>query len=89
MKRVAKPLERQRAVAFDKMLEHVASGSTDEDLVSSLAGRLAVLERKLTQEDQQAVIQASGGFKRLSSGKISSNPAKVLTRMIAVTSISA
>lgn len=62
VKRVAKPLERQRAVAFDKMLEHVASGSTDEDLVSSLAGRLAVLERKLTSEDQESVIQASGGF---------------------------
>lgn len=45
IKQVAKPLERKRALSFDKLLEHVASGRNDADLVSSLAGRLAALDR--------------------------------------------
>lgn len=61
IKQVAKPLERKRAVSFDKLLEHVASGRNDADLVSSLAGRLAALERKLTAEDHEEIAKTSGG----------------------------
>ena len=61
IKQVAKPLERKRDVAFDKLLEQVASGRNDPDLVSTLAGRLASLDRKLTDEDRAEVIIASGG----------------------------
>ena len=61
IKQVAKPLERKRDVAFDKLLEQVASGRNDPDLVSTLAGRLASLDRKLTEEDRAEVIIASGG----------------------------
>lgn len=61
IKQVAKPLERKRDVAFDKLLEQVASGRNDPDLVSTLAGRLASLDRKLTDEDRAEVIMASGG----------------------------
>jgi type I restriction enzyme, R subunit len=41
------PLEREHGVAFEKLLEQVASGRSDEDAVSTLAGRLARLDRKL------------------------------------------
>jgi len=61
IKQVAKPLERKRNVSFDKLLEHVASGRNDIDLVSTLAGRLALLDKKLSAEDQKAVVDASGG----------------------------
>jgi ABC-type lipoprotein release transport system permease subunit len=37
-------------VSFDKLLEQAASGRNDADLVSSLAARLASLDRKLTDE---------------------------------------
>lgn len=61
IKQVAKPLERKRDVSFDKLLEHVASGRSDADLVSTLAGRLASLDRKLTAEDHAEIEAASGG----------------------------
>lgn len=61
IKQVAKPLERKRNVSFDVLLQHVASGRSDPDLVSTLAGRLAALDRKLNPDDHQAVVQASGG----------------------------
>ena len=60
-KTIVQPLERKRTVSFDKLLENVASGASDEDTVSSLAHRLASLDRKLTPEDRDRVIEASQG----------------------------
>ncbi len=61
IKQVARPLERKREVSFDKLLEHVASGRSDADLVSSLAGRLASLDRRLSEQDQAEIAATSGG----------------------------
>ncbi|WP_210413456.1 DEAD/DEAH box helicase family protein [Altererythrobacter sp. TH136] len=60
-KHVARPLERDRTVSFGTLLEQVAAGRSDEDAVSTLAGRLAKLDRKLTQEQKDKVIAATGG----------------------------
>jgi type I restriction enzyme R subunit len=60
-KTIAEPLEREHTVAFDKLLEHVASGRDDADLVSTLAGRLAVLDRRLNDEDRARIAEAAGG----------------------------
>lgn len=54
------PLERQRHVPFDKLLEQVASGRSDEDVVATLAGRLASLNRKLDDEARAKVEAAAG-----------------------------
>src|ERR1035438_5296629 len=43
------PLDRQPHVPLEKLLEAVALGSTDKDLVSSLASRLARLDRRMSQ----------------------------------------
>ena len=61
-KHVAKPLERERTTSFDKLLEQIASGRSDEDAVSTLAGRLASLDRKLTDEQREEVRKATGGL---------------------------
>ena len=45
-------LERKRSVPFDKLLTAVALGARDEDSLTSLAGRLARLERGLTDTDR-------------------------------------
>lgn len=55
----SRPLERQPHVPLNKLLEAVALGATDIDLVSSLAARLARLDRRMTEEDRQAVRGAS------------------------------
>jgi type I restriction enzyme R subunit len=56
----SRPLERQPTVPFDKLLRTVAFGSTDADILSSLAGRLARLERQLGAPDRQAIERAAG-----------------------------
>lgn len=54
-------LERKRTVPFDKLLEQVALGAHDEDALTSLAGRLARLERTLTPQAAYLIRTHSGG----------------------------
>lgn len=61
-KSIARPLERERTTSFDKLLEQIASGRSDEDAVSTLAGRLASLDRRLTDEQREQVRQVTGGL---------------------------
>lgn len=55
------PLDRKPTVSFDKLLEHVAMGGTNPDLLSSLASRLARLELQLGEAEKARVREASGG----------------------------
>ena len=55
------PMERQRSVAFGKLVERVAWGQTDEATLSSLAFRLSKLDKVLTPEGQTQVATLSGG----------------------------
>ena len=54
-------LERKRTVPFDKLLESVAWGAHDADTLTSLAGRLARLERTLTEADRSEIATMTGG----------------------------
>ncbi len=54
-------LERKRSAPFDKLLTAVALGARDEDSLTSLAGRLARLERTLSSQDVFNVKAASAG----------------------------
>lgn len=56
-----KPLERKRHVSFEKLMEAIAFGSTDEEVVSSVAGRLARLEQCLSDEQRAQIAEATGG----------------------------
>ena len=55
------PLERRQAVSFRALLEHVAMGGTNPDLLSSLAGRLARLDRQCGPGERRQIAEASGG----------------------------
>ena len=55
-------LERKRHVPFPQLLQAVATGMIDADTLSSLAGRLAMLDRKLTEQDRYDVEAVSGGL---------------------------
>jgi len=52
-------LERKRGKTFQQLLEAIAFGATDDDTISSLAGRLIRLDEKLTEADQ-ARVRGSG-----------------------------
>jgi type I restriction enzyme R subunit len=58
-------LEKKPSVAFDKLLEAVAFGNREKDVLSSLASRLARLDRQLSTDDRK-VIQDTAGGKSLS-----------------------
>lgn len=57
----ARPMEKKPSVSFDKLLQAVALGSTDEDVLTSIAGRLARMEHGISKQDDQAIVKASGG----------------------------
>jgi type I restriction enzyme R subunit len=57
----ARPMEKKPSVAFDKLLQAVALGNTDEDVLTSIAGRLARMEHRITKADDHAIVKASGG----------------------------
>jgi type I restriction enzyme R subunit len=55
-----KPLERKRNVSLEKLLELVAFGNRETDVLSSIASRLARLDRQLSQEDREELKGITG-----------------------------
>ncbi len=55
------PLDRKRTVSLKALLEHVAMGGTDPELLSSLASRLARLSKQCGPDEHARVVDASGG----------------------------
>jgi type I restriction enzyme, R subunit len=61
LKTVSQPLERSRAVSFDRLIDDIAAGRRDDDAFATLAGRLAALDRRIGEKDRAAIVKASGG----------------------------
>ncbi len=57
----SRPLERKRNIAFDKLIMSVALGNKDEDTLTSLAGRLARLDREIDEKDRENIESAAEG----------------------------
>ncbi len=55
-------LERKRTQSFKQLLESLAMGVTDADTLSSLAGRLSRLAKRLGTAEQAEVRERSGGL---------------------------
>jgi superfamily II DNA or RNA helicase len=55
------PLERRKSETLKKMLDQIAAGVRDPDVLSSIAGRLARLDRVITAEDRAELADAGGG----------------------------
>ncbi|MFK5956404.1 MAG: DEAD/DEAH box helicase family protein [Planctomycetota bacterium] len=81
----SRPLERKPTVPFDKLLVKVAMGERDEDTLSSLANRLARLDRSLSETDK-AELQSTGGIslKQLASDLLqATDPDVIAARAVA------
>jgi type I restriction enzyme R subunit len=59
----SRPLEQKKSVPFDKLLEGVAQGVRESDALSSLAGRLLRLEKRIEPELQEELEKLTGGKK--------------------------
>ena len=55
------PLEKKRSIPFDKLLIEVALGNRNEDNLTSLAGRLARLDREIDEKDRKEIEAAGEG----------------------------
>ena len=62
LKAVSQPLERDRVISFDRLLDDIAAGRRDDDAFATLAARLAALDRRIGDKDRAAIIKASGGI---------------------------
>jgi type I restriction enzyme, R subunit len=62
LKHVSQPLERNRAIGFDRLIDDIAAGRRDDDALSTLAGRLAALDRKIDDRDRARVANAANGL---------------------------
>jgi len=57
----APPLDRNRNIAFERLIEAVGFGSTDPMILSTLASRLTRLDRQLSHADQETIKEQTGG----------------------------
>ncbi len=58
----ARPMEKKPSVSFADLLKAVSFGNTEDDVLTSVAGRLARMEHRLSSEDDRKIRQASGGL---------------------------
>lgn len=61
LKTASRPPITKPSVPFKDLAMEVVMGATDADTISSLAGRLARIERMLSEEQKQAVAEKLGG----------------------------
>ena len=57
----SRPLERKKSIPFDRLIEQVALGVRDEDTITSLAGRLARLDRGMGEQEKNEIIKITEG----------------------------
>ena len=58
----SRPMDQKKTVPLEKLLQAVALGNTEPDVLSSVAARLARLEKDLPPADQARITQAAGGL---------------------------
>ncbi len=71
------PMDAKKSVPFDKLLQAVALGNVQPEVLSSVAARLARLDRELSESDKLRIAQAPGGasIKDLARGLVNAlNP---------------
>jgi type I restriction enzyme R subunit len=56
----SRPMEKKPSVSFEKLLQAVSLGNTEPEILTSIASRLARMERTISQEDQSEIVRISG-----------------------------
>jgi type I restriction enzyme, R subunit len=57
----SRPLEKKPGMSLREVLETIAMGNKDEELLSTLANRLIRLEKQINEKEKQAFTEKSGG----------------------------
>lgn len=62
LKSISQPLERNRAISFDRLIDEIAAGRRDDDAFATLAARLSALDRRIGDKDRAAILKTTGGL---------------------------
>ncbi|HAX20568.1 MAG TPA: type III restriction endonuclease subunit R [Hydrogenophaga sp.] len=57
----SRPMDQKKSVPLDKLLQAVALGNVEDEVLSSVAARLSRLGKDISEADHAKVIEASGG----------------------------
>ncbi|MCP3873585.1 MAG: DEAD/DEAH box helicase family protein, partial [Desulfobacteraceae bacterium] len=57
----SKPMDKKKSVSFEKLLKAISFGNTDPNVVSSVAARLSRLNKNMSEEDNQKIIELTKG----------------------------
>ncbi len=58
----ARPMEKKPSASFADLLKTVSFGNTEDDVITSIAGRLARMEHRISPDDDKRIREASGGL---------------------------
>jgi len=58
----SRPLEKKRSHSLEKLLQSVALGNTEPDVISSIAGRFARMDNKIGPDGKEEIEKAAGGL---------------------------
>jgi len=57
----SKPMDRKKSVSFEKLLQAVSLGNTDPNVISSVAARIARINKNISEEDAEKIIKHTDG----------------------------
>jgi len=57
----SKPMDRKKSVSFEKLLQAISLGNIDPNVISSVAARIARINKNISEEDAEKVIEVTDG----------------------------
>jgi len=57
----SKPMDRKKSVSFEKLLQAISLGNTDPNVISSVAARIARINKNISEKDAEKVIEVTDG----------------------------
>lgn len=57
----SKPMDRKKSVSFEKLLQSVSLGNTDPNVISTVAARLARINKNMSDQDAADIVKATNG----------------------------
>jgi type I restriction enzyme, R subunit len=57
----SKPMDRKKAVSFKKLLQAVSLGNIDPNVISSVAARIARINKNISEKDAEKIIEVTEG----------------------------
>jgi type I restriction enzyme R subunit len=57
----SKPMDRKKSVSFEKLLQALSLGNTEPNVISSVAARIARINKNISEEDAEKIVEVTEG----------------------------